>query len=130
MEKSEKKVFIDRKKRRENVMFLLYQMDIRKDYNIYERDIENFDDYQLKLINLWNDNKEEVDSKISSNLKAWSLQTLGKIELATIRLSVVEILYMDEIPNTVSVNEAIELIKKYCDEKSYSFVNGVLKAFV
>ena len=69
----------------------------------------------------------EIDNTIQNNLdEAWSLNRLSKMCLTALRLSVAEILYIDEIPNSVSINEAVELAKIFGDDNDASFVNGVL----
>lgn len=75
------------------------------------------------------DKKDEIDEKISSVSKGWTLDRIGKVELAVLRLALYEILFDDEIPNSVAINEAVEIAKKYGPEDSYAFVNGVLAKF-
>ncbi|MGN0379426.1 MAG: transcription antitermination factor NusB [Butyrivibrio sp.] len=69
---------------------------------------------------------EEIDEKISGACKGWKISRLGKAELSILRLAVYEIVYDDDVDAAVAINEAVELSKKYCDEKTRSFVNGVL----
>ncbi len=72
-------------------------------------------------------NLSGIDDKISENLdESWSLNRLSKMCLTTLRLAVAEILYLDDIPANVSVNEAVELSKIFGDDNEASFVNGVL----
>ena len=73
---------------------------------------------------------EEIDEKIEKNLVGWKLSRLSKVDLSILRLAVYEILYADDIPENVSINEAVELGKKYSDQTSGSFINGVLSNFV
>lgn len=68
----------------------------------------------------------EIDDKISGACRGWKLSRLGKAELSILRLAVYEMLYDNDIDTAVAINEAVELSKKYCDEKSRGFVNGVL----
>jgi N utilization substance protein B len=72
------------------------------------------------------DHEKEIDSLISKHLQNWSLDRVGNIDKTILRLAVCEILYLDDIPVTVSVNEAVELCKIYSDEQTRKFVNGVL----
>lgn len=73
----------------------------------------------------------EIDSKLSELSKGWSIDRIGKTELTILRLALYEILYDDNIPNAVAVNEAIELAKTFgSEDNSYSFVNGVLSKIV
>lgn len=75
------------------------------------------------------DKLDIIDSKISEVSKGWTLDRIGKVELALLRLAVFEILYDDSVPASVAINEAVELSKKYGQQESYSFVNGILARF-
>ena len=76
------------------------------------------------------DKLEEIDNVISNNLKDWKLDRLSKMDRQILRISAYEILYSD-IPYKVSINEAVELSKKYSEkDESYKFINGVLKGIV
>ena len=69
---------------------------------------------------------DELDQQISAHTKAWSLTRLGKAELSILRLAVYEILLDENIPRKVAISEAVELSKKYCNERAASFINGIL----
>lgn len=71
----------------------------------------------------------EIDPMLQKRLKGWTLDRIGRIELAVLRLGVYEILYDDEIPAGVAISEAVELAKKFGAENSGAFVNGVLASF-
>ncbi len=72
-------------------------------------------------------NKDEIDSKISENLSEnWSITRLSKMCLAVLRLAVSEMLYVEDVPNSVSINEAVELAKLFGDENEPAFINGLL----
>ena len=68
----------------------------------------------------------EIDEAISEHLHKWRKERLSRVALSIIRLSVYEILYGEDIPVSVSINEAVELAKKYGGDDDPSFVNGVL----
>lgn len=70
-----------------------------------------------------------IDEKISEKTTGWTLDRFGKVDLTIVRLALYEMEYDDEIPVGVSINEAVELAKKYGREESGSFVNGVLAKF-
>ena len=72
---------------------------------------------------------DEIDAKISEVSKGWTIDRIGKAELAILRLAVYEILFDDDIPASVAINEAVELAKRFGQESSYSFVNGILANF-
>lgn len=71
----------------------------------------------------------EIDKAISEKATGWTIDRMGKVDVAIIRLAVYEIMFDDEIPVGVSINEAVELAKRYGREESGSFVNGVLAKF-
>jgi len=72
------------------------------------------------------ENKEEIDAIISENAVGWKIERISKTALSVLRLSIFEIKYIEDIPNAVSVNEAVELCKKYATKEDSSFVNGIL----
>lgn len=129
-----------RKRSREIAMELLFSMEISK--NSYEQTIESFiENYEmdLKTIDLEyikevmksvTDYKEEIDEIIKNSLINWTIERVSKVNLIIVRLAIAEMLYIDDVPEVVAINEAIDLTKKYSDDKSVSFVNGALdKAF-
>lgn len=71
----------------------------------------------------------EIDEMLSEKTTGWSLDRLGKVELAILRLAVYEIVFDDTIPVSVAINEAVELAKKYAADDSPAFINGVLAKF-
>lgn len=75
------------------------------------------------------ENKDEIDEVLTEKLENWSLDRLPKIERTVLRIAVYELLYNEEVPHRVVINEAIELCKTFGDEKSGRFVNGVLSKF-
>lgn len=127
---------MNRRKSREIAMKLLFEMTINKEeydevLDIFkentEMDLSDVDfQYIEKIIKGIGENTQNVDSEIEKNLKKWKLNRLSKIDLSILRLSTFEINFMDDIPNKVAVNEGIELAKKYSDDNSPSFINGVL----
>ena len=71
----------------------------------------------------------EIDELINTRAKGWTTQRMGKVDLTILRLAVYEIVFDDDIPTGVAINEAVELAKKFGQEESSSFVNGVLAKF-
>lgn len=72
---------------------------------------------------------QEIDQGLEEHSKGWEISRMGKVDLTIMRLAVYEMLYDEEIPNAVAINEAVELAKKFGKEESPSFVNGVLAKF-
>lgn len=68
----------------------------------------------------------EIDEKIEANAKGWKKSRISAVCLSALRLAIYEILYMQDIPTSVSINEAVEIIKTYDDPKTASFANGIL----
>lgn len=73
---------------------------------------------------------EELDAKINENIKGWKTSRMGKVDLTIIRLGAYEMLFDEEVPKSVAINEAVELAKKFGTDESASFVNGVLAKIV
>ena len=75
------------------------------------------------------ENQEAIDASLTEKLENWSLGRLGKIDRTILRLAVYELLYTPETPQSVVMNEAIELSKTFGDDKTSKFVNGVLSKY-
>lgn len=69
---------------------------------------------------------EEIDAIIEEASSGWRINRMGKVDLTIMRLAVYEVEYDEEIPIGVAINEAVELAKKYGEDNSASFINGVL----
>lgn len=74
--------------------------------------------------------QDEIDGKIEGHLENWSLDRLAKTDLIIIRIAIFEMMYVSDVPDRVALNEALEITKKFSDEKSRKFVNGVLANIV
>lgn len=88
------------------------------------------DDYIKTVFSGVFDNLEEIDAIISENAVGWRIERISKTALSVLRLAIYEIKYFDEIPVAVSINEAVELCKKYATKEDASFVNGILATVV
>ncbi len=126
-----------RKRTREIAMELLYQStmneksaeDLMDDYFEDNQDdlIEDTDmDYLQEILDGVLNNKEKLDAYIEKYLVKWKLSRISKINLSILRLATYELLYKQDIPQKVSIFEAVEMAKKFSDETSGSFINGVL----
>lgn len=89
------------------------------------RDIQ-VGDYTRKVVEGVEEHLDEIDALIEKNLKGWKKNRISKISLTILRIAVFEMLYMKNIPTSVSINEAVELAKNYATAADGSFVNGVL----
>lgn len=126
---------ISRYKMREQAFFLCFE-SLFSDADIDEiadnagdaRD-EFLSDYAISCAKGVREKKDLIDEKIAANLKAgWKISRISKVSLALLRVAVYEMLFMDDIPVSVSINEAVELSKKYTVEDDTAFINGVLGA--
>lgn len=72
----------------------------------------------------------QIDAMLNEKAEGWNVERMGKVELTVLRIAVYEMLYDDEIPETVAINEAIEISKKYGQAASGGFVNAILAKFV
>ena len=91
--------------------------------NKYSNEVKEF---TLTLVKGVMNNLSEVDKAISNYTNNWSLERITNIDRNILRVAIYEILYLKNIPKSVSINEAVELAKKYGTKSSFSFVNGVL----
>ena len=126
---------ISRYKMREQAFFLCFEMlfsDTDVDEladNASDAREELLSDYAIDCAKGVRDHQDEIDARISENLKkGWRISRISRVSLAILRLAIYEMLYLDEIPVSVSINEAVELSKKYTVEDDTAFINGVLGA--
>lgn len=124
-----------RKQTRELALKLLFELSINdkdvekilEDYLKYkEDDIELDKKYLEEVLKGASSKLDVLDATIERFLVNWKLDRISKIDLAILRLSTYEINYMDNIPNNVSIKEALELSEKYSEKDSSAFTNGVL----
>lgn len=72
---------------------------------------------------------DEIDTELNQKAKGWSTDRMGKVDLTILRLAVYEIQHDDEVPTGVAINEAVELAKKFGQDSSPAFINGILAKF-
>lgn len=125
---------MNRREAREKALQTLFQLDHSEDLTVDEAItyvIETDSDaFYEKLVRGTMSARNEIDEQLQTKLENWSLSRLPKVERTVLRLAVFELQYSDETPDRVVVNEAIELSKKFNEEKSGKFVNGVLSKFL
>lgn len=131
---------MNRSAMRENAFKLIYSLEIQVNADIQEQiDLyfeaneivdEETQKYISNAINGINNHKDEIVQYIENNLKEdWKLSRISKIDLSILKLAIYEIKYTD-VPYKVAINEAVELAKRYGEDKSKNFVNGVLASVV
>lgn len=87
-------------------------------------------DYIRRLVTLTAENRSEIDGFIERYAKGWKIGRISRTALAVMRCAICEILYMDDVPNSAAINEAVELCKNYDEPETVAFVNGVLGGFM
>ena len=127
-----------RKELREAAVKLFYEMDIQKTFE--HKFYKNFlaenelialkDNYLKEVFDSFLLNRDNIDDIIQKSSTSWDIKRIAKVDLSILRVAITEILYLSDIPDKVSINEAIDLAKKYGDENSYKFVNGLLGKIV
>ena len=124
-----------RKEAREAAFTLIFEREFRSEEtaeDIYESSVENREiednDYIKGAFFTVCEKREEIDALIGEHAKGWKTQRLTNVSRSILRLGVYEMLYDDSIPYSVSINEAVELAKKFDDEKARPFINGVLNS--
>lgn len=126
---------MQRRAARENAFILIFESICKKDEpaeEIFKKATEvrglEYDDYVKTTFFASNENASVIDAAVEKHLTGWKKERISPVSRAVIRLAAYEIMFLEDIPARVSINEAIELSKKYDDEKTYAFVNGVLAA--
>lgn len=126
---------MNRYKAREQAFIIIFQKLFTKDLSTSELfdfgvsvGIFEEDEFSENIIKLIDTNQEEIDGLIEISSIGWTIGRLPKVSLAVLRLAVCEMLYIDDIPTGVSINEAVELAKKYATPEDASYINGVLGA--
>lgn len=125
-----------RTKAREQALQILYQIDITKDdiktclddfWNNRETDADgSVKEFTEGLVLGVLEHKDEIDKTISEAAENWQLNRMATVDRNILRIATYELLYREDIPPKVSINEAIDIAKKYGDQDSGKFVNGIL----
>ena len=125
---------MNRRDARELAFVLLFELDFQKEdpLTFYEQELalrvlEN-DAYVKDAVTGVMAAKEEIDALIEKYGNGWKVRRIPRVSVAILRLAIYELKYREDIPYSVSINEAVELCKKYSDEKAPAFVNGILNA--
>lgn len=121
---------------RENVFFLAFESILNK--SPIDELIElayigrecSLDEYANSLIHLIVQNETELDEKIAKHLNKWRIGRLPKTTLAILRLAICEIDHIEGIPVSVTINEAVEIAKKFATDEDAAYINGVLGSYV
>lgn len=131
---------MSRSKLREQIFKLLFRVEFNVKDEMQEQELlffhseENIADeadtkYILDKYSKIVQMMEELDRKINDFAECWTTDRMGKVDLTILRLAVYEILMDEDIPASVAINEAVELAKKFGQDESPKFINGILAKF-
>ena len=116
--------FNDREEMQEQEQ-LFFENFVMEEQEIKDEDAEYISSKSSKII----EKLDEIDGMINKKAKGWTTQRMGKVDLTILRLAVYEIVFDEDVPTGVAINEAVELAKRFGQEESSGFVNGVLAKF-
>lgn len=124
-----------RRQAREQAFIIIFEKSFQDDLtveeiidNAVEAGVLEKEDFSESLSKTVYENLEAVDKLIDENLVGWRKDRISKVSASILRLAISEILYFTDIPNKVSVNEAVELAKTYAPTDDSAFINGVLSS--
>ncbi len=126
------KKLTNRRQEREEAFTLVFERMFKDDDSeeVFDSAVEARDasigEFTKLLTNGVYDNLEAIDELIEKNLKGWSKSRISRVVLTLMRIATFEIMFVEDVPTSVSINESVELCKKYATEKDASFLNGVL----
>ena len=122
-----------RREAREQAFIVLFEKIFDNEATISEivvtakgAELIKINSFAENILNAVEEHFSEIDEIIEANSQDWTLTRLPKVSLAILRLAVAEIKYIEDVPNGVAVNEAVELAKKYGTNEDASFINGIL----
>ena len=132
---------MSRRELREQIFKLIFRAEFYDKEELPEQEKLFFEDYELNMkpedetyisekSNKILEKLDEIDGMINQEAKGWTTERMGKIELTILRLDIYEIKFDEDVPAGVAINEAVEIAKKFGQEESAGFVNGVLAKFV
>ncbi len=124
---------LTRSQEREQAFILLFEQAFQPDLSLeellamsLESEIIEDSAFTKELATKAFEYSSEVDDKIAQYAVGWTLDRMTKVSLAILRLAVTEMLYVEDVPVGVSINEAVELAKKYAGKEDSAFINGIL----
>lgn len=131
---------MSRREIREQIFKLLFRIEFNQKEEMAQQEAFFFEDEENEAsekesiqisekVNRIVEKLEEIDRSLNEKAKGWETDRMGKVDLTILRLAVYEILFDEEIPTGVAINEAVELAKKFGQDSSAAFVNGVLAKF-
>ncbi|MEH7514882.1 transcription antitermination factor NusB, partial [Gottfriedia acidiceleris] len=128
-------ILMKRRKARELALQTLFQMDLSEANasdaleHVLEEAEEKQDAFLDAIVTNFVSHKEVIDEQLASNIESWTIDRLGNVDRNILRIALVEISYLEDVPKSVAINEAIEIAKVYGDDDSSKFINAVLSKF-
>ena len=124
-----------RKEAREILVGLLFETEFRGDEDVNgiyalaveDRELPNDDYIRNGYFGIY-DNVDKIDEMIGKHSNGWKPERMSRLSRSVLRLCVYEMMFVEDIPYSVSINEAVELSKKFDDDKARPFVNGILNS--
>lgn len=125
---------MNRYKQREQAFLLMFENAFQQGsaedlIELFSENIEEVGDYAKRIFVGASDSAEELDDIISRYSTGWKLSRIPKVNSSILRLAVYEMKYVDEVPDSVAINEAVELAKKFSGKDDSAFINGILGAY-
>ena len=131
---------MSRRELRELIFKLLFRVEFNQKEELAQQEVFFFEDEENQAEEEYSDQVkgkfrriverlDEIDAMLNEKAKGWSTNRMGKVDLTILRLAVFEIKYDEEITTGVAINEAVELAKKFGQDSSPAFINGVLAKF-
>ena len=131
---------MSRREIREQIFKLLFRIEFNQKEEMAQQEAFIFSDEENETsekesviisekVNKIVEKLDDIDQLLNEKAKGWETERMGKVDLTILRLAVYEILYDEDIPTGVAINEAVELAKKFGQDSSPAFVNGVLAKF-
>lgn len=126
-----------RKEARDNGFKIVFEYEFQKlsaedllalFYELNPESSKKQTEYLNNLVKMTLEHKDEIDSLIEKYAKGWTLDRISKVSLSALRIGLCELMFNEEMPDSIAINEAVELAKIYEGEKSGSFVNGILSS--
>ncbi len=124
-----------RNEMREQAFFLTFENlfeindNLEELIKLYSENVEQVCDYAVEISSGIRDKLDELNGIINTYSKSWKISRLPKVTLAILYVALYEIKYVESVPESVAINEAVELAKKYASSDDASYINGILGAY-
>lgn len=131
---------MSRRELREQIFKLIFRVEFHEREEMTQQEKLFFEDEELVIkeedaeyisnkVNQILNKLADIDEMINKQAKGWTTERMGKVELTVLRVAVYEIKFDEDVPTGVAINEAVELAKKFGQEESSGFINGILAKF-